>query len=110
MKRMQFEYFIRNNEDLHLLVPPTVYGFATGWATAWNMYVLPTYGVGNVEVDEFHHYNDWELNLVTNGESYSLEVIAYPYIDEDEQADFSHYVKIAEVPMDFTTDKNNKEK
>jgi hypothetical protein len=103
---MQFEYFTRNNEDLHLLVPPTVYGFATGWATAWNMYVLPTLGVGNVEVDEFHHYNDWELNLVTNGESMSLEVIAYPYIDEDEQADFSHYVKIAEVPIDFSTDKN----
>lgn len=110
MKRTQFEMFIRNNENLHDLVPPHVVGFARGWAEAWVMYELPKFDVGNVDADEFHHYSDWELNLVINPESLSVEVFAYPYIDEDEQADFSHFVRITEVPLDFTTDTNNKEK
>lgn len=108
MKRTQLEMFTRNNESLHQLVPPHVVGFANGWATAWSMYVFPTIKKGNVDVDEFHHYSDWELNLVMNGESMSLEVFAYPYIDEDEQADFSHFVRIAQVNPDLSTTDNNK--
>lgn len=108
MKRTQLEMFIRNNEDLYQLVPPHVVGFANGWATAWAMYVYPTITEGVVDVDEFHHYSDWELNLVVNDESMALEVFAYPYIDEDEQADFSHFVRIAQVNFDFAPTDTNK--
>lgn len=106
MKRMTLQKFINNNEGLHDLVPPDVVGFAKGWAMAWNEYALPTTFIGQVDVDEFHHYNDWELNLVLNAEGLRLEVYAYPYIDEDEQADFSHFVRIAEVPLNFKTGNN----
>ncbi len=109
MKKMTLQKFINNNESLHELVPPDVVGFAKGWARSWVEYSLPTFPAGNVDVDEFHHYNDWELNLVLNPEALRVEVYAYPYIDEEEQADFSHFVRIAEVPLNFTTD-NNKSK
>lgn len=110
MKKAMLEKFLRNTEgDMHDLVPYEVHGFAKGWAMAWVEYVLPTFPDGNVDVDEFHHYKGWELNLVLNAEGLRLEVFAYPYIDEDEQADFSHFVRIAEVPVNFKTD-NTKEK
>lgn len=110
MKRETLNLWLQFHEDLHDAVPDEVVGFAKGWATAWVLYELPKYDLGEVDTDEFHHHNDWELNLVINPESLSVEVFAYPYIDEDEQADFSHFVRITEVRLDLNTDTNNKEK
>lgn len=99
MLRSQWEIIARNNENLRDFVPDKVVGFAYGWATSWINYEMSKTLVGNVDVDAFHHYEDWELNLVLNPDSLSLEVIAYPYIDEDGVSDFSYPIKIANVPV-----------
>ena len=103
MRRTQWEMIVRNNEDLRPFVPDKVVGFAYGWATSWINYEMGKTLTGSVDVDAFHHYEDWELNLVLNPESLSLEVVAYPYIDEDEVSDFSYPIKIANVPVPLGT-------
>lgn len=90
-------------------VPEEVRAFALGWAQGWYMYVYEQQEVGNIEVDDFHGFLDWDLNLCVNAENLSLDVVAYPYIDEEQQADFSHFTRVVSIPLATNRNNNRKE-
>ena len=105
MRREQLEMAIGFGHSPKYLASEHMLGFCAGWAIGFLEFgynQMNNYTLNTVSDDLPSTYvEDWELHMVINYESMSVDVVGYPYVSEDREYDLSMYTVLHSEPITF---------